>query len=125
MGSFSKTNTKEKELKGQSRYIKNVPDTKPIVKIWDTPKKLQESFIRLERIHGRLCALEDDLLDNGEVIIQDDKTVRNPSAITYKELFPQYLRLAEKFGLTPYDRKRIDLPTDDNPNDSTREFLGL
>jgi P27 family predicted phage terminase small subunit len=157
MGDITRTTDEEKRLKGQTRYIKNTPPTKPITRLWaatsilkDYPNGLKEaarrfysdiggqlvkakvltnldreSFIRLAILHGRLCELENRLAKEGETITQGDKTTRNPASITYKELFPQYLRLSEKYGLSPYDRRRLDLPTDDNPQDKSRKFLGL
>ena len=31
--------------------------------------------------------------------------------------------MAAKFGLTPFDKRKINLNIDKNPNDKTREFL--
>ena len=140
-----------RELKGQHRYIKNIPDTKPIAHLWKLPVNLpkeamrfyrhngrilvkanvlteldKDNFIRLCLVHDRLCTLERTLQTQGESIITEKGDIkRHPAATSYKELFPQYMRLSEKFGLTPYDRRRIDLPIDTNPDDKDREFLKL
>ena len=42
MGDIQHISEKQKKLQGAKRYIKNIPDTKPISKIWIPPKDLGE-----------------------------------------------------------------------------------
>ena len=50
---------------------------------------------------------------------------RHPALIGYKESLTAFLNLAQRFGLSPYDRRRIDIPVDENTDDATRKFLRL
>lgn len=60
---------------------------------------------------------------NQDGLICDER--RHPALLGYKEALNAYMNLASRFGLTPYDRRRIDLPVDENQDDKHRKFFGL
>ena len=135
-------------LQGHDRFIKNTPDTKPIMKLWNAPGDLgrpgkafhksvggillrAKVFTDLDRhLWFELCYLYEQMLKiraiisiEGLVVRSGDKIVRHPITTIQREVFTNFLKLSEKFGLTPLDRNKIDLPVDANPDDPTREFL--
>jgi P27 family predicted phage terminase small subunit len=148
MGDVQHISNGEKKLRGQNRYIKNIPDTKPISKIWLPPKDLGEagrkfnlkigkilvkakvlaetdkySWFQLCRLVDHLAKIEIILNTEGYTIGSGDKTKKHPVATLYNELLKQFTSLCAKFGLTPFDKRKINLPVDKNPNDKVREFL--
>ena len=148
MARLTEINNSTKRLQGQDRFIKNTPDTKPILKLWRSPgdmtrpakafhkgignilvkaKVLTEldkfQWFELCYLYGQLVELRKIIRDEGFVLKGEKKTTRHPAATIQKEVFSHFLKLSEKFGLTPADRAKIDLPVDDNPVDPAREFL--
>jgi P27 family predicted phage terminase small subunit len=88
-------------------------------------------FEELAALYEQLNELRAVLRRDGYVLEQvinnqgTTQTKRHPAQAMYKETLAGFIGLAQRFGLTPYDRRRLDLQIDENPNDKTREFLGL
>jgi P27 family predicted phage terminase small subunit len=148
MGDIQHVSNKRKRLQGHDRFIKNTPDTRPIEKLWRTPKSLDKYAKKFHREAGKLlvnakvlteldkyawfelCNLFGHLANTNLILKREgytigagDKAKKHPAATLYNELFRQFQGSCVKFGLTPADRKKIDLPVDNNPNDPTRKFL--
>jgi P27 family predicted phage terminase small subunit len=89
------------------------------------------SFITLCQVYQQLHDMQTQLDEDGYTVkeINSQGVVinekRHPALIGHKEALTAFINMAQRFGLTPFDRKRIDLPVDENPNDKTREFFGL
>ena len=140
----------QKTLQGHSRFIKNVPDTKPITRLWPTPSELKTPGKKLWRTVGRilvsartltdldyhsffqLCATYDAIVDLRKTLADEGWTttgrnpgskVKHPAAVLLKSEMANFKWLSEKFGLNPLDRGRLSLPVDSNPEDKTRDFL--
>jgi P27 family predicted phage terminase small subunit len=143
------TSDKVKVLKGQKRFVKNVPETRPIKKLWRVPLDLPKSarslykeigdllvksevltdldkplFLQMCRLYAHMQDAEKEIAEYGYVVMDTKGSVkRNPAAAVHKELLNNFVRLAEKFGLSPYDRGKIDLKVDQNPSDEMRKFI--
>lgn len=139
-----------KKLQGHGRFVKNVPSTKPITRLWPVPPGLKKPGKRLWRTAGRilvgaraltdldyesfceLCFTRDAIFDLRETLAAEGWTaagrtpgskVKHPAAVLLKGSMADFKWLSEKFGLNPLDRGRLSLPVDSNPEDSTRDFL--
>ena len=149
MARIAETTNKVKYLRGQKRFIKNVPASKPILQLWRTPENLKTPgrkfyksiggqlvksrvltpldrplFFQLCQLHNNLSELDEGIATNGFIVADKKGSVKkNPEVAVYKDLLNVYLRLAEKFGLSPHDRKKIDLKIDKNPTDKMREYI--
>ena len=138
----------QKRLQGQDRYIKNTPDTKPINRLWPAPDDLDAVSIEFHRrvgkllvgakvltgldrdawfegcrIIGHLSEINKILWHDGYTIGRDEQKKKHPVATYYNELLKQFQGFCSRFGLTPADRKKIDMQVDDNANDLARQFL--
>jgi P27 family predicted phage terminase small subunit len=148
MGRKTEVNSKLKALQGHSRFIKNVPDVKPILKIWPAPADLGEAGRSLwlnqgpllvkakvltdldEPLFKLLCRSLDilDMTDKtlaaeGLTVMSKAATKAHPAIKLRGEAVAHVLALSARFGLTPYDRTKIDLRVDAEPDDDFRKFL--
>jgi P27 family predicted phage terminase small subunit len=140
---------KLKILQGHDRFLKAVPDVKPILKIWPAPKDLDEggralwneqgsllvtakvltdldrpAFLLLCRIYDEIDIHRRVLMEEGMTVASRDGKKSHPCVKALKDATTQFLRLCEKFGLSPYDRGRLDLKIDSQPGDDpVRKFL--
>jgi P27 family predicted phage terminase small subunit len=139
---------KQKVLQGSKRFIKNVPDAKPIDRLWPAPADLKSAGRKFHKKIGNilvksrvlteldryswfeLCYLAHHLSEVGKVLEAEgyvcgigERCKKHPAANVYKDFLSAFSKLCEKFGLSPADRRRIDLPVDKNPKDSVRDFL--
>jgi P27 family predicted phage terminase small subunit len=81
-------------------------------------------FVELCHLHADLQKLRRELRLNGFVIPDERGSFkRNPATLTYKDLLVQYLRICQKFGLSPSDREKLDLKVDDNTQDAIRKDI--
>jgi len=139
----------QKKLQGHDRFVKSVPDLKPIDKLWLSPRQLGDHGRELWRNAGRL-------LVKAKVLTELDKTAfslmcesyqiveamtetlhkegvavpgaggaekAHPAISLRKAAMADLMRFMEKFGLTPKDRTQLDIATDKEPADPAREFL--
>lgn len=149
MARVTEISDKVKNLRGQKRFIKNVPASKPILQLWRTPKNLKAAgryfykaiggqlvksrvltpldrplFFQLCQLHDNLSELDEGIAERGFIVADKKGSVKkNPEVAVHKDLLNVYLRLAEKFGLSPHDRKKIDLKIDANPSDAMRRYV--
>jgi P27 family predicted phage terminase small subunit len=139
----------QKVLQGHSRFVKNVPEIKPIDRMWPVDKSLGKSgqwlwtnigplLVRakmltdLDRPTWTLLCKSRDIIDTADrttdqegfsVVGHGGIKKSHPALRARQDAVNTYIRLAEKFGLSPVDRNKIDLKVDDNPQDKTRDFL--
>ena len=139
----------QKTLQGHKRFVKNVPTTKPISKMWNVPPGLGAPGKKLWKTIGPLLVKAKVLTDldkpmfrfmceRADMLASASKTVKvegftvmghgdikksHPALAAGKSAFNDLIRLMEKFGLSPADRGKIDLPVDANPRDKHRDFL--
>lgn len=139
----------QKILQGHNRFIKNVPEVKPIDRMWPVPRDLGDSGKALWRGVGPLlvsarvlteldrpmfmlmCSRADTVGRAQETIEREGFTVighggiqkSHPAINALKNGINDLIRLMEKFGLSPADRNKIDLPVDAKPEDAARKFL--
>ena len=151
MADIAKITDAQKRLQGSSRYVKNSPVSKPVAKLWNAPKGMgpkargyfssigrelvkagvltqmdRPQFEELCMLYQTVCDLRELLKEDGYVIRDSNgKPSRHPASVLYRDTLASFINLSQRFGLTPYDRKRIDLPVDKNTKDASREFLGL
>lgn len=148
MGKITEIGDKQKTLQGHSRFIKNAPDVKPIGKMWATPADLGGAGKALWEEQGSLLArarvltdldkptfhlmckcldtvnqADTTLTEEGMTIASRDGERAHPAIKARKDAVADFIRLSEKFGLSPYDRNRLDLRIDAEPNDKVRKFL--
>ena len=148
MGKIAEIGTKQKALQGHSRFIKNTPDVKPINRMWPTPGDLNEAGKALWEEQGSLLTKARVLTDLDkptflllcrclDVVTQADATLgeegltisnrdgerAHPAIKARKDAVADFIRLSEKFGLSPYDRNKLDLRVDSQPDDKMRRFL--
>jgi P27 family predicted phage terminase small subunit len=148
MARITKITDAQKKLQGHSRFVKNVPDVKPITKMWPVPDDLGEVGKRLWEEQGPLLVkgkvltdldrplfvllcrsldlvdLADETLSTEGITIDSKGTVKGHPAIKLRsDGMAHVLALSARFGLTPYDRGKIDLKVDSEPNDKMRKFL--
>lgn len=137
-----------KKLQGHSRFIKNSPTTKPISKLWPSQRDLRESGRAFHKVVGNLlvgakvlteldkfqwfelCYLYEQMHELREIIRNDGYIIKgsvgvkkNPAMQLFNTAFANFQKLSEKFGLTPFDRRKINLPVDKNPDDRLRRFI--
>lgn len=138
----------QKKLQGHGRFVKAVPDVRPINKMWPVPEGLGEAGRALWETQGPLLvkakvltdldeplfkllcrsldlvALADEAIASEGITIMSKDTVKGHPAIRLRsEGMSQILALSARFGLTPYDRGKIDLKVDSQPDDKMRKFL--
>jgi P27 family predicted phage terminase small subunit len=139
----------QKKLQGHKRFVKNTPEVKPITRLWITPKFLNEqgrefwteagrvlvkakglteldkqTFSMLAASYGTVAAADEALMREGYTVPGRGETVvKHPLVAVRKNAMSEFVTLAQRFGLTPYDRNKIDLPVDSNPQDKARLFL--
>jgi P27 family predicted phage terminase small subunit len=141
---------KQKKLQGHGRFVKNVPSTKPIQRLWPIPSGLKAPGKRLWKTVGRILVAAkaltdldyesfsqlaftyDSIHDLRKTLANEGWTtagrtpgskVKHPAAVLLKSAMADFKWLSEKFGLNPLDRSRLSLPVDSNPEDKTRDFL--
>lgn len=133
----------------KSNFIDNLPATKPISRLWMAPAGMaadakmffkvtgqllvkagiltdldRSLFTELALLYGDLKKLRRDLDELGFVIPDKQGSFkRNPAATAYKDLLIQYLRIGQKFGLSPSDRDKMDFKVDDTAEDATRKDI--
>jgi P27 family predicted phage terminase small subunit len=148
MAKITKISDEKKKIQGTDRYIKNVPEAKPITALWKTPAGLSKAaqafyketgallinakvltpldrilFQQLPVLYDHLLKLEALLKKEGFTAGGADYIKKHPAANARKEIFNDFVRICEKFGLSPYDRNRLNLPVDKEPEDQSRKFL--
>jgi len=79
---------------------------------------------------GMMCKWLDAFMDADETIASEGMTVAcrdgakaHPAVKARNDASVNFIRLSEKFGLSPYDRNKLDLKVDSEPNDKMRKFL--
>jgi P27 family predicted phage terminase small subunit len=152
MARIPEQSDKLKVLKGYRKSVKNGIGLAPISRLWDVPTDLDEraaefykrigeilvehrvltnldefTFIWLAKMHSRLRRLEDTLSVEGDILINaKGKQYLHPAGNAHHKLFSSFRSLAERFGLTPYDRRKIDLKLEKLPDDDPDgRFFGL
>ena len=105
----------QKKIQGGDRYIKNVPDTKPIKRLWPAPADLGDSGRQFHSRIGKilvkakvlteldrytwftLCDLVDNLAKVSKILEVEgftcgfaEKTKKHPAATLYNELLKQF-----------------------------------
>jgi len=148
MARITKITDAQKKLQGHGRFVKAVPDVRPINKMWPTPDDLGGAGRALwetqgpllvkakvltdldEPLFALLCRsldlvyLADEAIAAEGITIDSKGTIKGHPAIKLRgEGMAQVLALSARFGLTPYDRGKIDLKVDSEPNDKMRKFL--
>jgi P27 family predicted phage terminase small subunit len=148
MARITKISDKKKKLQGQNRFIKNSPNTKPITKLWPAQRDLRGPGRAFHKAAGKLlvsarvlteidrfqwfelCYLYQQMTELKEIIRKEGYVVtgsvgvkKNPAMQLYNTAFTNFQKLSEKFGFSPLDRKKIDLPVDSNPDDPVRRFI--
>ena len=148
MGEITKIGHRQKQLQGHGRFIKNVPEVKPISKMWPTPADLGTAGKSLWETQGPilvkakvlteldeplftlLCKSLDfvDLADKtlateGMTITCRDGAKAHPAVKARHDASMNFIHLSGKFGMTPYDRNKLDLRVDSQPDDKMRRFL--
>jgi P27 family predicted phage terminase small subunit len=148
MAKIQSISDSQKKLQGHNRFVKNIPETKPITRLWPAPADLgdygRQFYTSIGKILVRCKILTDldkytwfELCHSVEILMDlrknlqtegycvgfGDKVKKNPAATIYNEVSKQFWNNAAKFGLSPFDRRKIDLPVDSNPRDKVREFL--
>lgn len=148
MARITEISDEQKKLQGHNRFVKNVPQTAPITKLWHAPRHLSDqanrfyhecgehlikakvlteldkwAFFDCTFYYDELLKLKETLRKEGGVVYSKTGVKKHPAITAIKEINNIFIRLLEKFGLTPADRKKINLPVDSEPHDPARDFI--
>jgi P27 family predicted phage terminase small subunit len=72
---------------------------------------------------ARLAACEKDITDRGVLVEGDRGKVKNPALQVAREYRTALQNWARRFGLTPGDRDRIEIPEDEDNGQSLADIL--